>query len=714
MADLKSYYSESDPKLVKDFERNALRYVTLTASVVQSMLPTPEAGSAAATCPDVIDVLTAHREARHDEAVEMTLAAAPSVPANMVLPQAPAYPEELARRFEVQVCKGAAEKVTALRSVRAKNLGKLVVVRGIVTRASEVRPMARVVTYTCDQCHCEVYQEVPGRTFAPIERCLSSVCREHRSPGLLYMQTRGSKFVKFQELRIQELMEQVPMGHTPRSVSVHCRGELTHLCAPGDIITITGIFLPAPVSTGRGTRFGMVTETYIEALNIEQGKKGYSTADVDAEHAAAVEAIHSRRDVYAKLARSIAPEIFGLEDVKKALLLQMVGAPTRVLRDGMRIRGDINVMLMGDPGVAKSQLLKHVSAVAPRAVYTTGKGSSGVGLMAAVVRDTTTSEFVLEGGSLVLADMGVCCIDEFDKMDEGDRTAIHEVMEQQTISIAKAGITTTLNARTAILAAANPVYGRYNPSRPPSENINLPAALLSRFDLLFILLDNPDQASDRALGDHIVAMHMKASSVSGAAAEAKATKTSTPEPLPPLEELAEAPFFRPSLLRAFIAIARERCPTLPRDLTEYAVTAYVNMRKAEGNLTEGFYYTCARSLLAILRLSLALARLRFADEVSRGDLNEAMRLMSASKAQVVERASRKKRDAGPRTDVKSALYDIARECASQTGEVSIDTLQQQAVVKGFSKAQIDSMVLEYTGLGVMSVSDGTIHFVDWK
>ena len=329
-----------------------------------------------------------------------------------------------------------------------------------------------------------------------------------------------------------------------------------------------------------------------------------------------VEAAAEDPNIYSKLSRSLAPEIFGHDDVKKALLLQLVGGVTKQMSDGMKIRGDINVLLMGDPGVAKSQLLKHICQVAPRCVYTTGKGSSGVGLTAAIMKDPVTGEMALEGGALVLADMGICCIDEFDKMEDSDRTAIHEVMEQQTVSIAKAGITSTLIALSAILAAANTLYGRYNRRKTPSENINLPAALLSRFDLLFLILDKADIDSDMSLARHVTYVHQNRM-----------------HPELDFEPLSS------KFIRAYISQARRFEPCVPPALTSYIVQAYVDMRArdAENARDAGQQSVMtARQLLSILRLAQALARLRFSKAVSHEDVEEAIRLVHMCKSALME------------------------------------------------------------------------------
>jgi len=387
-----------------------------------------------------------------------------------------------------------------------------------------------------------------------------------------------------------------------------------------------------------------------------------------------IQMLSTEPDFYEKLSTSIAPEIYGHEDIKKALLLLLVGGVDKN-PNGMKIRGSINMCLMGDPGVAKSQLLGYIDRLAPRSQYTTGRGSSGVGLTAAVTKDTLTGEMTLEGGALVLADQGVCCIDEFDKMDDSDRTSIHEVMEQQTISIAKAGIMTTLNARVSILAAANPAFGRYNPKKTAEQNIQLPAALLSRFDLLWLIQDKPERQNDLRLAQHITYVHKNS--------------VHPPSQYEPLDM---------NIMRRYIALCKEKVPTVPRELTEYIVSAYVEMRK-EARHNRDMTFTSARTLLAVLRLSTALARLRLADVVEKEDVDEAMRLMEMSKASLNDEEPQ-----AMKPQAKDAIYSIIRDMSGDGRSIKLNDAQQRCLTKGYTPDQFEDCLSNYQELNIWLIN----------
>jgi DNA replication licensing factor MCM7 len=410
---------------------NARRFVELFSAAADEVLESMRAqhGNALDLDPnDPILLLTETRRQREEDH-RAGQAAAENIPGGVAeqnpnMPAGPGadaqnmIPAVMTRAYDTLLIPRPAEKTIPLRDVRAEHVGRLVTVSGIVTRVTEVKPRVAAAAYHCRDCGYEVYQEVTSRTFMPVTTCPSP---EHsgrgRTPGHIVPFYRGHKYVKYQELKLQEQSDQVPIGSIPRSISVKLNGEVTRTCTAGDNVTISGIFLPQPYTGFKAMKNGHLADTYLDATHVAQMRKSYAEQHISDEMRAELNNIRTDPDLYDRLARSIAPEIFGSVDVKKALLLLLLGAPPKKLPDGMRLRGDIHICLMGDPGVAKSQLLKHITKVAPRAVYTTGKGSSGVGLTAAVMRDGVTNELMLEGGALVIADMGIACIDEFDKMN---------------------------------------------------------------------------------------------------------------------------------------------------------------------------------------------------------------------------------------------------------------------------------------------------------
>jgi replicative DNA helicase Mcm len=514
----------------------------------------------------------------------------------------PTYAEKIKQETRARIVNYPVQR--SLRQINAEIINKMTSVSGMVVRASEIKPLAREVTFLCPDGHVTHVDLPKGMSLNTPSKCSNPKC-SHRE---LEIKHDSSRFIDFQILRLQELPEDLPPGQLPHYIDVSIKQDLVDNARPGDRIILTGIVRieQEPVS-GISRTESALYRLRIDGNNIEfLGGKGTKISrstereEVSPEEEKIIKSLAKNSNIYERLVDSFAPHIQGHSLIKEAILLLIVGSTQRALQDGSKIRGDINVFLVGDPGTAKSEMLKFCARIAPRGLYTSGRGSTAAGLTAAVVRDKT-GIMMLEAGAVVLGDQGLVCIDEFDKMKPEDRSALHEVMEQQSASIAKGGIVATLNARTSILAAANPMYGKYDPFKNITENVNLPIPLLTRFDLIFVVRDIPSKERDRNIAQHILALH-------------KSTGIET-------RSLIDV-----DILTKYLAFAKRLNPNLTKEAEEKILEYYMKMRNVD---SEEMITVTPRQLEGLVRIATARARILMKDQVEEEDAERAIFLMQS-------------------------------------------------------------------------------------
>ncbi len=506
-----------------------------------------------------------------------------------------------------------------IRKIRANHLGKFMAIDGLIKKRTEVRPKLQVGAFQCSKCGAVIRIEQDEDILKEPSECYEDQggCGRVSSFKLL---TNLSQFIDSQKIEVQENPEGLRGGAQPERISVFLEDDLVGEIAPGDRVVVNGVL--HSMQRRRGTFRLTSFDKTMDANSIESQELAFEEIDVTPEDEKEILKISKDPRLYEKMTESIAPTIYGLNVEKEALVLQLFGGLAKEMPDGTRIRGDIHTLFVGDPGTAKSQMLYYMSKLAPRSVYASGKASTAAGLTAAAVRDEFgEGQWTLEAGALVLADMGVACIDEIDKMEETDRSAMHQAMEQQEISVAKAGINATLKSRCAILAAANPKLGRFDEFLPMHEQINMPPALISRFDLIFSILDKPNRTTDTDLATHILRAH-KAGEITENIARSKKSKHTKKEQESFMKDII--PTIAPDFFRKYVAYAKRNIfPVMTDEALDMLRRYYVDFRAS----SEDSVTFTPRQLEAFVRLSEASARIRLSQEVTVEDAKRAIHII---------------------------------------------------------------------------------------
>ncbi len=530
------------------------------------------------------------------------------------------YAEEALRLYDlpVDVSLGQAHvrvqnlpESTDIREIRADHRGSLISIKGIVRKATDVRPKITNAAFECQRCGTLTrIPQADGDFQEPHE------CQGCERQGPFRINFDQSEFIDAQKLRIQESPEGLRGGETPQSIDVNIEDDITGEVTAGDHVEVTGILKLD--QQGNDREKSAMFDVYMNGRSVTIEDEQFEDMDITDEDKKEIVELSNEAGIYEKMVGAIAPSIYGYEKQKLAMILQLFSGVTKHLPDGSRIRGDLHMLLIGDPGTGKSAMLQYIRQIAPRSVYTSGKGSSAAGLTAAAVRDDfgEGQQWTLEAGALVLADQGIAAIDELDKMNSDDRSAMHEGLEQQSISVSKAGINATLKCRCSLLGAANPKYGRFDQYEPIGEQINLEPALISRFDLIFTVTDQPDEEEDANLAEHIIQTNY-AGELHTHRTETNTSNFTEEEVETVTEEVA--PTIEPDLLRKYIAYAKRNCfPTMTEEAKQEIQDFYVNLR-ARGSDEDAAVPVTARKLEALVRLAEASARIRLSDTVEQED-----------------------------------------------------------------------------------------------
>ena len=580
------------------------------------------------------------------------------------------------------------------RELRSDHIGKLLAIDGLVRTATEVRPKIVSAAFQCQRCGFTFFKEQTGNKFEDQNlKCMNQACDRGGPFKLLLAQ---SKFVDAQKIRVQESPEELRGGEQPQTLDVELEDDLAGRIFPGDRVIVNGILKSYQRSSpqqGKSTYFDL----FHKGVSVEMKEQEFEEIEIDPEEEKLILEMSCDPEIYDKIRGSIAPSIYGYDDVKEALGLQLVSGFEKHLPDGARIRGDIHILLVGDPGIAKSQLLRYMTKISPRGIYTSGKSSTSAGLTATAVKDELgDGRWTIEAGALVLADKGIAAIDEMDKMDNEDKSALHEAMEQQTISVAKAGVMATLKSRCSLLAAANPKLGRFDKYEPIAPQINLTPALMSRFDLIFVLTDDPDGNRDSAIAQHI----LKSNYAGELATQIEWNPDISQEDIDQALVVIK-PAIDPELLRKYVAYARKNIfPTLTDEAKDYFLKYYVGLR-SQGQDSNKPVPVTARQLEALIRLGEASARLRLSPKVTLEDARRVVKILEAClrkvgidpetgflDADIIASGTSKST-----RDKTKSIKDIVREvCKEQQGLAPLETVLDLAEQAGIERDRAEGIV----------------------